>query len=161
HDRIAKAVAAMLAVGTGPGIDQAADFLSQISGGAQALFPDLMKAVEDFAANAKKVGMETQFAKMMIIVLSAMLLYMIFELLKWAFFTGGATAEAIPAVIETFQEVAKRFLIQLLIKAAIAGSIAFSMDFALQAIQKWGLHTRQDIDWGEAGKMAGVAALGA
>src|SRR5206468_12794016 len=74
-DQIARALANMHNVGKGPGVDAATDFLAQISGGAESLFPDLNKALDDFAANAEEFGMEVQYAKMMIIVMSAQMLY--------------------------------------------------------------------------------------
>ena len=161
-DLISKTVADMKLVGRGPGIDAAIDFLSQISGAADELFPDLDDAVDDFSGNAALFGMQVQYSKMIIIAMSAQLLYLFIEFLKWLIITGGAVAPAFPIVVKTFQELAEHVLNNLLLKAMITAGTMAAIDLAIQAIQHWALKTRPAIDhYAGRGLVRKVDALGA
>src|SRR5207248_1265555 len=59
-EKIAKSLAEMRAVGKGPGIDVATDFLEQISGAAGNLLTNLNLAVDDFVANGEQFAMDNR-----------------------------------------------------------------------------------------------------
>ena len=150
------------AAGEGPALDAARDYISKISGGSNSALPMLKKAIDDVSTGAHKVALEIQYAKLMIIAMAGILLYMLIKLAYLAFMTFGAAGVAAPPLIELFKQLVSRVL-QRLVLSVIQGALFMAgLDVAVQSFQILILHSKDWKDWDlkKTGFMAGIGGLG-
>ncbi|MFD1326268.1 hypothetical protein ACFQ4H_34835, partial [Micromonospora sonneratiae] len=161
--QLSRAAAAVAAAGDGPAMEAALEFLSQISGGANAVLPKLLESIKEVAAGARKVGLEIEYAKLMIIGLAAMLLLSIMKLMYLLVITGGVIQPmAVLAPLFQFsKEVVKRVLKRLFVAVVQGAAFMVLLDVAVQLLQvAMGSRDIKEWDGQKTGFMAGIGALG-
>src|SRR4051812_47225720 len=130
------------AAGEGPALEAARDYISRIAGGSNSALPMLKKAIDDVATGAHKVALEIQYAKLMIIAMAAILLYMLVKLAYLAFMTFGTASVGAPPLIELFQELAIRVRDRLFMSVIQGALFMGGLDVAVQSFQILVLHSR-------------------
>lgn len=155
-------VAQLEAAGQGPALSAAQEFLLRISGGAGAVLPKLRKAIDDVAGGAKKVALEIEYTKLMIIGFAVILLHMLMKLLFLSVMSGGAASAAAAPIVETFRQVVLRLLKRLVLAVVQGALFMVALDVAVQGFQVVVLKTRDLKEWDlqKTGFMAGIGALG-
>src|SRR5829696_5859485 len=155
-------LAQLQAAGEGPALDAARDYISKISGGSNSALPQLKKAIDDVSTGAHKVALEIQYAKLMIIAMAAILLFMLIKLAYLAFMTFGTASVAAALVGDLFKEMAKHVLRPLLFSVIQGALFMAGLDAAVQSFQILILQSRDWKEWDlqKTGFMAGIGALG-
>src|SRR5829696_3065312 len=126
-------LAQLQAAGEGPALDAARGYISKISGGSNSALPMLKKAIDDVSTGAHKVALEIQYAKLMIIAMAAILLFMLVKLAYLAFMTFGAASVAGPPLIELFQRLAVPVLRRLAVSVIQGALFMGGLDVAVQS----------------------------
>ena len=150
------------AAGEGPALDAARDYISKISGGSNSALPTLKKAIDDVSTGAHKVALEIQYAKLMIIAMAAVFLYMLIKLAYLAFMTFGTAAVAAVAVEEILKVQVKRVL-KRLVQSVIMGALFMGgLDVAVQSFQVLILRSKDWKEWDlqKTGFMGAMGAMG-
>ncbi|NBE83350.1 WXG100-like domain-containing protein [Micromonospora rubida] len=155
-------VAQLEAAGQGPALAAAREFLLRISGGSGAALPKLRKAIDDVAGGAKKVALEIEYTKLMIIGFAVILLHMLMKLVFLSVISGGAASAAAAPIVETFRQVVLRLLKRLVLAVVQGALFMVLLDVAVQGFQVVVLKTRDLKEWDlkKTGFMAGIGALG-
>ncbi|GAB3141980.1 hypothetical protein GCM10027290_15590 [Micromonospora sonneratiae] len=164
EEQFRSVVAGLENAGQGPALAAAREFVLRISGGADSVLPKLREAIREVSEGARKVALEIEYAKLMIIFMAAWLLATLMKLVWVAVLTGGAVSPVTAAapLFTISREVVKRLLKRLALAVVHGAAFMVGLDVAVQLWQVVVLGTREIKEWDlkKTGFMAGLGGLG-